>query len=124
MIDETYFRTELEAERVRIVNDLKGIAVFNPHTGDWEAITKTDEFDSADDNLEADALEALEERLATLSALEITYNDIERALRKLNEGGFGTCEICDQRIDEERLNVLPTARTCSEHMDQEDLLSL
>ena len=124
MIDETFFRTELEGERVRIINDLKGIAVFNQHTGDWEAITETDEADSADDNLGADALEALEERLATLSALEITYNDIERALRKLNEGGYGICEICDRTIEEDRLNALPTARTCTQHMDQEDLLSL
>lgn len=124
MIDYTFFRTELEAERARIVTDLEAIAVFNAQTGDWEAVPDTAELNGADENLEADAAEEWNERRATVAALETTFNDIERALQKIADGEYGICEIGHEPIDEERLRILPTARTCTVHMDQEDLLSL
>ena len=36
------------------------------------------------------------------------------ALRKLDEGEFGTCERCDNAIGERRLEALPFARYCIE----------
>jgi DnaK suppressor protein len=37
---------------------------------------------------------------------------IDRALRKLDNGSFGTCDKCGQPIGEERLKVAPFAALC------------
>ena len=66
----------------------------------------------------------MEERRATLSALETEYRDIKRALQKIADGNYGTCEICGEPIEEDRLNFKPTARTCTKHMNDESQLPL
>src|SRR5512139_1088805 len=39
---------------------------------------------------------------------------IDRALRKLEHGGFGACDKCGKPIGEERLKVAPFATLCIE----------
>ena len=39
-------------------------------------------------------------------------NDIEAALRRLDEGSYGDCDECGQEIGFPRLNVQPTATRC------------
>lgn len=124
MLDQPMLKAELEAERSRLITDLKTIAWQNKDTGDWEALPDTTELSEADENSEADAVEEWNERHATVAALETTYRDIERALEKLTLGTYGTCEVCTAPIEPERLEVLPTARTCMEHFDEEETLSL
>ena len=41
--------------------------------------------------------------------------DIARALDKLDSGVYGTCEVCDEPIPDERLEIVPAARFCVEH---------
>jgi DnaK suppressor protein len=38
--------------------------------------------------------------------------EVEAALHKLDEGGFGDCERCSEPISEKRLEALPFARYC------------
>ncbi len=38
--------------------------------------------------------------------------EIDAALRRLDEGGFGVCERCGQPIGAERLEARPAASTC------------
>ena len=38
--------------------------------------------------------------------------DIERALEKLDAGGFGVCEVCGGSIGRQRLMAVPEARVC------------
>ncbi len=38
--------------------------------------------------------------------------EIDAALRRLDEGGFGVCERCGQPIGVERLEARPAASTC------------
>ncbi|MGC2064527.1 MAG: TraR/DksA family transcriptional regulator [Thermodesulfovibrionales bacterium] len=38
--------------------------------------------------------------------------DIDEALRKIQEGTYGTCEDCGEEISEKRLGVMPTATLC------------
>ena len=42
-------------------------------------------------------------------------HDIEHALALIEKGTYGRCEVCGKDIPYERLSVLPTATTCSEH---------
>ena len=39
-------------------------------------------------------------------------NDIDAALRRMDDGTYGTCDECGQDIGYPRLNAQPTARRC------------
>lgn len=43
------------------------------------------------------------------------YNEIDEALRRIETGEYGHCEVDGEEIDLGRLEVLPTARTCAAH---------
>ncbi len=38
--------------------------------------------------------------------------DVERALEKLDEGTYGTCDVCGEPIPPERLDAMPSATRC------------
>lgn len=46
--------------------------------------------------------------------LERSYNDIQRALKKFEDGTYGICESCGGIINIPRLEVFPEARYCME----------
>lgn len=46
--------------------------------------------------------------------------DIARALDKLDSGTYGTCEICDTAIPDERLEAVPAARFCVQHQAEQE----
>jgi len=72
---------------------------------------------SLNDNL-ADGAQVTAEvtETRTLSgALRERLDDVEHALVRLDEGTYGTCEVCGTVIPTERLEALPTARWCMEH---------
>ena len=56
-----------------------------------------------------------EKDLSILEQVEAELADIEHAMRRLDEGTYGTCEVCGRPIDEARLEVLPGTRRCLEH---------
>lgn len=41
-----------------------------------------------------------------------TLADVEAALRRIEDGSFGTCEACGKPIGAERLAAIPWARLC------------
>jgi RNA polymerase-binding transcription factor DksA len=124
MIDTTLFRSKLESELARIITDLEPIAIYDEASEEWNAIPDSQELKESDDNNEADGIEEWNERRATVAALDITFRNINRALDKIADGSFGVCEIGGEIIETERLDFLPTARTCTAHMNDEDILSL
>ena len=59
-----------------------------------------------------------EKDLSILEQVEAELADVEHALRRLDEGTYGTCEVCGKAIPEERLEALPATRLCLEHQAQ------
>ncbi len=53
--------------------------------------------------------------LALLSRIEDELADVARALERLDEGTYGTCEACAAVLPDERLAVAPAARFCADH---------
>ncbi len=53
---------------------------------------------------------------SALDALEAELSDIERALDRLGDGSYGTCEVCGERLRPEVLAERPAARHCSAHL--------
>jgi DnaK suppressor protein len=50
------------------------------------------------------------ERLAT--ELREALDEVDAALKRLEEGVFGTCEVCGKPIGAARLEAMPAARLC------------
>jgi RNA polymerase-binding transcription factor len=49
---------------------------------------------------------------ALAAKLRDTLDEVQQALDKLAEGGYGTCENCGQPIDPVRLEAMPATRYC------------
>jgi len=111
-IDTTEFRARLEQERERIKNAIDYLHQENPgnmeeelgelggrdtdnHMGDMASVTFDRELDQG---LEEGAQQTLEQ--------------IERALSRIDDGTYGTCERCGKPIPEERLRARPWATLC------------
>lgn len=65
------------------------------------------------------------ELLLTLSEVDRKHvEQIEEALRRMDEGTYGLCEYTGEPIPLERLQEVPWARYCAEHqkLDEEGLL--
>jgi RNA polymerase-binding transcription factor DksA len=117
-----HLKEKLEAEKIQLEGELKSVGRQNPsNPKDWEA-TPGEHSPEADPNDVADTSEAFQENQAILDDLEIRYNNVTRALTKMKEGTYGTCEISGEPIEEDRLEANPAARTCKAHLDEEEKL--
>ncbi len=94
----------LEDARVRLKSDLgrmgsSGIQLDRPGMGTHMADQATEVFEQARD-------------LAVSQRLSLTLDLIDKALAKMQDGSYGTCEMCGQEIDPARLKALPYAVLC------------
>ncbi len=123
MVDTHTYKTKLEDLLDTIIRDLERIAHYDTTTGDWVAKPEA-QIGEADPNVEADTVEDWNERRGTLAELETRYNNIKRALKKIEDGTYGICEVSGEQIEEARLDANPAARTCLHHKDEEANLPL
>lgn len=124
-MDTTRFKQKLEGELATVESELKSVGVQNPQNpNDWEATERKMDVMSAvaDPNEAADKQEEYVENRAIVGQLEIRYNNIKRALQKIDAGTYGICEISGHSIEEDRLEANPAARTCKQHMGEEKSL--
>jgi RNA polymerase-binding protein DksA len=112
-IDTSRYRQALEEERRRIVDALENLhddhdmllagqageeTAFDNHPGDVATVTFDRELD---DTLEENS----EQVLAAIDA----------ALKRIDDGTYGTCVRCGKPIPEERLEAKPYASLCIDH---------
>jgi len=113
----TQFKEKLIAEKAQLEEELKAIAIFNTETNVWEATPDQDMMGEIDENDAADRFEDFEARSSMVSTLQGRLIDINNALEKIDTGSYGICEVGDHKIEEDRLQANPAARTCKEHMN-------
>ncbi len=114
----------LQAELDALILELKSVGIHNPENpSEWIAVPDGVDASQSDSDLLADVVEEWDERAALVATLERRYNDITRALEKVNAGTFGNCEVCGAAIEPERLDANPSARTCKAHMNDESTLT-
>lgn len=115
-IDTKKYKIKLEKELKLVEGEMKGIARKNPsNPTDWEAVETEVDSDHADVNDVADNMESYEENHAILAKLEIQYNDIKDALKRIADGTYGKCSVCGEEIPEARLEANPSAKDCIKH---------
>jgi RNA polymerase-binding transcription factor DksA len=125
-MDTEHFKKKLEDKLATVEQELKSVATQNPkNPADWEATERKMDVMSAtaDPNEAADKQEEYIENRAITDELEVSYNAIKRALKKIEDGTYGVCEISGEPIELERLEVNPAARTCKVHMERENELT-
>jgi RNA polymerase-binding transcription factor DksA len=59
-----------------------------------------------------------EKDLSLLEEVEAELALIERAMRRIDEGTYGTCEACGKPIGDDRLEAMPAARFCLQDQAQ------
>lgn len=114
-MDTDLARQRLADERAR----LDGVKA----TFDQEGLTEQSEMDSVGELSSYDQHQAdmgtetfeREKDLSILEQVEAELADIEHALHRLDDGTYGTCEVCGKPIPDERLEAMPAARLCLEH---------
>ncbi len=115
--DIEYFKKKLEEEHILVEKELSSIGERNPsNLSDWEATPEQGVESATDPNETATTIEGFEENTAILKQLEIRYNEIVSALKKIENGTYGKCEKGEEIIERERLEANPAARTCEAHM--------
>jgi RNA polymerase-binding transcription factor DksA len=120
MIDTTLLKQRLLEEQKTLYQELRDLGVQNQAVPeDWIATPGTPAETEADDDIVADRREDWIERQGEVAALETRYNNIGHALRLIEAGTYGTCEVCGKAIESDRLEANPAARTCKAHRDEE-----
>jgi RNA polymerase-binding transcription factor DksA len=125
MKDTEYFTKVLEEERKKLETELSKLGQQNPNNPeDWDVKKPEIEVSNADPNEAADRTEELHIDSIVMDELELRYRLVLRALQKIEKGAFGTCEICNERIEEDRLSANPAARSCKAHMGEAEKRNL
>ena len=55
------------------------------------------------------------EHRALIDRLTSALRDVDLAITKLDDGSFGSCEVCGDEIPDARLEAMPSARYCINH---------
>ena len=79
-----------------------------------DSISELSSFDQHHGDIGTETFER-EKDFSLLEQLEAEIGDLDSALRKIDEGTYGTCEVCGREIEPERLEAVPGTRTCIEH---------
>ncbi len=115
-----HLKQKLEEEKRLLETELSSVGQKNPDVpGDWEATPGGDAtLQDTDENIKADNYEELAERSGVGAELEERLLNVNRALKKIEDGTFGICEISGEPIEEDRLAANPAARTCKKHINE------
>lgn len=108
-LDLEQVRTQLESERDRLRAAIDAVdhkSSLTEETGDLSIGQDDHIADTASETYMRELDGGLEENAEHLLA------KVEGALRRLDDGTYGTCAICGRPIEEERLRAVPYAKLC------------
>lgn len=117
-MDAEAARRHLEAEHERLAR-LRA-SIDNDHLHDEPEEDSSAELSHFGQHPADSASNAFEREKAfsILDGVEAELDDVERALKHLDEGTYGQCQACGCEIGDERLAAVPATRFCMEHQSQ------
>lgn len=98
----TNYKKGLEEEKTILEQEIKDLEVAPDFGGDSTDI----------DTEETDESEVTSTNIALMQPLKERFQEVNDALSKIVNGGYGVCEKCKKEIDEELLGVNPESRLC------------
>jgi RNA polymerase-binding transcription factor DksA len=109
------FKSRLAEEKAKLEAELASVGRKNPsNPADWEPVPQDTEL-NADPNDVATEISGYEDNAGIVKELEVRYNDVLAALKRIEDGSYGVCEAGGEPIEEARLDADPAARTCIAH---------
>jgi RNA polymerase-binding transcription factor DksA len=114
-MDADEARQRLEAERARLTQVKSDFDDENLTTeSEDENLSELSSVDQHQADVGTETFER-EKDLSILEQVDAELADVEHALKRLDDGTYGTCEFDGKPIPEERLEALPAARFCVQH---------
>lgn len=114
-MDAEAARERLAAERRRLAETLASMT--SDAQGQKDSLSELSSYDQHPGDIGTETFEQ-EKDESIMESVRASLEDIEHALAKLDDGTYGTCEICHQPIAEDRLEVVPATRFCVEHQSE------
>ena len=117
-VDAEAARRHLEAEHDRLAH--VRASIDNDHLHDEpeeDSSAELSHFDQHPADAGSDAFER-EKAFSILDGVQAELDDVERALKSLDEGTYGQCQACGCDIGDDRLAAVPATRFCLEHQSQ------
>ena len=103
-------KTELLARKEQILNELKEVSKQDDHDADNLGAKFPEYGDKPDEN--AQEISDYTTSVMTEKVLEHTLEDIEGALKRIDDGTYGICKYCKKPISQKRLLARPVASAC------------
>lgn len=104
-------KEQLEKKKEQVIGELKNIGEPADGENNFNA-SFPDYGDSQEDN--AAEVDKYNTNLSLEHSLEKGLDDIETALKKIEDGSYGVCKYCGHNIEPERLKVRPESTACIE----------
>lgn len=101
-------KNDLEKRREELLRELN-IDAVQVADNDFDAMF-VDYGEKEDEN--AAEVANFEKNLSLEKTLEVSLFNVNKALKKLDEGNYGLCEKCGQPISPDRLAAFPSATSC------------
>jgi DnaK suppressor protein len=101
-------KAELTKRRQEILRELKADTV---QVADNDYNAKFVDYGDKDDENAAEVA-TFEKNLSLEKTLEVSLYNVNKAIKKIDEGNYGLCEKCDKPITPERLEAFPSATSC------------
>ncbi len=111
-------KTKLEEEKKLLESEMGSLGRKDSQTGQWDTTLPEQTEGAKEENELADRAEEYQERGSTLEVLEQRLLDVNRALESIENGTYGICSICQNKIEEDRLEANPAANTCKACMEK------
>ncbi len=110
-IDASEIRSKLQQERERLEAEIAALT-----KADFESKRDREGHSGRGNHMAEDATETFEHEksLALIQNLRSLEAQVDRALKKLDQGTYGICDDCGRPIAAERLAAIPYATLCIE----------
>ena len=105
----TDYRSLLELEQAQLEAELSELGFDEGHTGLEYDANFADTSQVTAERGEAEAL---------AGQLKESLEEVASAIARLDEGTYGTCEVCGVAINPARLEAMPATRFCIDHANR------
>jgi DnaK suppressor protein len=110
-------KTALEKLKAETLSELNDMASYDDDAGIYVAVQPDYDPGNVEDEADAgDEAEEYQNRVSSVQDLNLTLDEVNDALAKIEVGNYGKCEKSGEWIAEDRLEAYPAARTCSVDM--------
>ena len=114
------FKKKLAEEEKNILAELTNMAAQDPtDKNNWVPKIDIDAEGMSGEGEDAMQTITYVKRIGLVAQLETRYNNVKKALQRIKDGTYGVCLISGKKIELDRLNANPAAKTCKKHIDEE-----